>query len=133
MAHFEATADALGAVLAYVEARCEDLGATRSAGLRAALVIEELFLNAVLHGGAATPVRIELETAGGELIVEIEDTGIPFDPFMHLDLSAHHKPLEERPVGGLGVVLVDGFARRRDYCRENDRNRVRIWLAREVE
>jgi len=37
-------------------------------------------------------------------------------------------PLAQRPVGGLGVILIDGFAEQVQYERVQQRNRVRVRL-----
>ena len=131
MAEFAARLDELSAVLGYVERRSEELGAGYDTALRAALIVEELFVNSVRHGLAPeqSKVRVELQCADGELELGFEDEGLAFDPFSHLPDATHLKPLEERPIGGLGVVLIDGFALRRDYRRLEPRNCVRVWLA----
>lgn len=132
MANFDAREDALRFVIAHVEARCAALGLAQEVGMRAALILEELFLNAVHHGGAGqcadAQVRVELVLADDELEVRFDDGGIAFDPFSQLADAAHRRPLEEREPGGLGVVLIDGLARRREYQRVGERNCVRIWL-----
>jgi serine/threonine-protein kinase RsbW len=131
MAEFAARLDQLSAVLDHVERRCEVLGATHDTALRAVLIVEELFVNAVKHGRAPDDscVRVQLASQNGELELCFEDAGVAFDPFSHLSSATHHRPVGERPVGGLGVVLIDGFSLRHDYARVESRNRARIWLA----
>jgi serine/threonine-protein kinase RsbW len=132
MADFAARLDELTAVLAFVERRSEELGTSRDVALRAALIAEELFVNCLRHGLAPerSRVRIELQCVDGELELGFEDEGLAFDPFAQPAADApHFRPSEERPVGGLGVVLVDSFALRRDYRRLETRNCVRVWLA----
>jgi len=133
MADFAARLDELTAVLAFVERRGGELGMTPDVALRAALIVEELFVNGVRHGLAPeqSRVRIDLQVSGGEVEIGYEDEGLAFDPFSRLAVSdpPHLRPPEQRPVGGLGVVLVDGFALRRDYRRLDTRNCLRIWLA----
>jgi len=132
MADFAARLDELTAVLAFVERRSGELGTSRDVALRAALIVEELFVNCVRHGLAPeqSRVRIELQFVAGELELGFEDEGLAFDPFSRPTAEASHlRPVEERPVGGLGVVLVDSFALRREYRRLETHNCVRIWLA----
>ena len=131
MADFAAHLDQLSTVLAYVERRSEELGAAHDTALRAALIVEELFVNSVRHGKAPADslVRVVLEYDAGELELAFEDEGLAFDPFSHLAEATHHRPVQDRPVGGLGVVLIDGFALRREYARREPRNCVRVWLA----
>ena len=66
-------------------------------------------------------LRLSLRT--GELAAEVEDDGRPFNPLdaPPPDLT---QPLEDRPIGGLGVhflrTLMDGV----EYRREQGRNRL---------
>lgn len=131
MAEFTAQLETLTDVLAFVEQRALALGAAQDTALRAALIIEELFVNGVRHGRAPadSTVRVDLLAARGELELCFEDAGLAFDPFSQLARATHHRPLAQRPVGGLGVVLVDGFSLRHEYARVQSRNRVRVWLA----
>lgn len=41
--------------------------------------VRELLMNAATHG-AATEIRVTLEGSGGELLVEVSDNGVGFDP-----------------------------------------------------
>jgi anti-sigma regulatory factor (Ser/Thr protein kinase) len=132
MADFDARLDELATVLAFVERRAEEIGGGRDTALRAALIVEELFVNCVVHGGAppTSCIRVDLRPSGeGELELAIEDQGAAFDPFSRLSDTRHLLPPEDRPVGGLGVVLIDGFALRHEYRRRKSRNCVRVWLA----
>lgn len=132
MAEFDAREDALMFVISHVEGRCAQMGLAEEVGLRAGLVLEELFLNAVQHGGAGrcadSRVQVELVLAGDELELSFEDGGIAFDPFSRLEAAGHKRPLHLRPIGGLGIVMIDSLARRREYRRVGERNCVRIWL-----
>ncbi|MCC2656442.1 MAG: ATP-binding protein [Panacagrimonas sp.] len=133
MADFDARLEALSTVLAFVERRAEALGAAHDTALRATLIVEELFVNCVRHGRApaTSSVHVELQAApGDELELAFEDHGIACDPFSHLADATHRRAPEDRPVGGLGVVLIDGFSLRHEYRRRGTRNCVRVWLAR---
>lgn len=133
MPEFAARKDALMFLISHVERRCADLGLPEETAHRAGLILEELFLNTVTHGQASLEgeiaVQVELQLAEGELEIFFEDAGIAHDPFSHLTEASHHLPLEARQPGGLGVVLIDGLALRRDYQRVGARNRIRVWLA----
>ncbi|MGH8659922.1 MAG: SpoIIE family protein phosphatase [Gammaproteobacteria bacterium] len=59
----------------------------------------------------------------GELTVEVEDDGRPFNPLETLEPDMQ-KPLEERPVGGLGIHLVRNLMDRLEYRRQDGRNRL---------
>jgi anti-sigma regulatory factor (Ser/Thr protein kinase) len=71
------------------------------------LALEEVVTNVIRHAyrERAGAVRVRLAARSGEVVAEIEDDGPAFDPLARpapdLDL-----PLEERPIGGLGIHLV---------------------------
>ncbi|MGH7316347.1 MAG: ATP-binding protein, partial [Candidatus Rokuibacteriota bacterium] len=55
-----------------------------------------------------------------------EDTGPPHDPFAAVTSPDPGAAVEDRPVGGLGVLLVSAMARQVEYRREGDRNRISL-------
>lgn len=124
--------------LSFVEDFCARHGVARRDCLRLALVAEELFTNVVEHGhggGADAPIRIELGIAPGRLEFTIEDRAAPFDPLAH----ARTQPpdvegdIDERPVGRLGLYLVEQLALEVRYAREEGCNRVWVLLETEVQ
>ena len=91
------------------------------------LVLEELFTNAVRHGGCegmknAVAVLLRPLDDGG-LAVEFRDRGRPFDPTSAAqpDIAA---PLAERVPGGLGIHLVRQIMRDLEYRRAGEWNRL---------
>ena len=89
------------------------------------LVLEELFVNAVRHGGCegipeAASVRIVLEEDGA-VQVSFSDRGGPFDLTAAPDADIH-APLSERQAGGLGIHLVRQIMRDVSYRREGEWN-----------
>ena len=88
------------------------------------LALEEILTNVISYGyddkdEHQITVRLFLEQ--GQLKVEVEDDGRPFNPLEapEPDLS---KSLEERPVGGLGIHLVRKLMDELEYRREEGRN-----------
>lgn len=71
------------------------------------LAVDEVAVNVMLHGyqGQGGRLEIELERAERDLIVRLRDEAPPFNPLTvpPPDLTL---PLENRPIGGLGVHLV---------------------------
>jgi len=94
------------------------------------LVLEELFVNALEHGGCQgmpDAVEIRLSLSHGALLAEFADRGTPFDPTgaPPPDLDA---PLQDRAGGGLGLHLVRQLARDLDYRRQGPWNRLTFRL-----
>jgi serine/threonine-protein kinase RsbW len=90
------------------------------------LVLEELFTNAIRHGGCdgmREAVRVQFETAANGVTIEFSDRGAPFDPTA-LAAPELDAPLETRQIGGLGIHLVRQSVRDLRYERVNDWNRL---------
>ncbi|HUI78610.1 MAG TPA: ATP-binding protein [Bryobacteraceae bacterium] len=90
------------------------------------LALEELFTNAVQHGGCegmSNAVVIRLERARDGVRVEFSDRGVAFDPASAPppDLES---PLEQRNAGGLGIHLVRKIMSDLHYWRADDWNRI---------
>jgi anti-sigma regulatory factor (Ser/Thr protein kinase) len=88
------------------------------------LALEEHLANIIAHGGKPGPagsitVRFALEPAA--LRVEIEDDAVPFNP---LEAPAVNTalPLEEKPLGGLGIHLIRKSVDELEYRRAGNRN-----------
>lgn len=92
------------------------------------LVLEELITNIIdyAYDDAKTHeigVRVALEAGHG--VVEIEDDGRPFDP-LGVPEADIRRPLEDRPIGGLGLHLVRQMVENMDYHRVGGKNRVEV-------
>lgn len=126
---FPARRDALPRVDAFLGEVCAAAGLGRETCLRLTLLVEELFTNTVVHGHGAdsdAPVRLECEVAPGRVALVYEDTGPAHDPFSQVIAPDAEAPVEDRPVGGLGVLLVSAMAEQFEYRREGDRNRISL-------
>jgi serine/threonine-protein kinase RsbW len=90
------------------------------------LVLEELFVNALRHGGCEgmqNAIRIQLQSTEDGVVVKYSDRGIPFDPTTAPapDLETS---LEDRRAGGLGIHFVRELMSGLRYQRCGDEN----WL-----
>jgi len=91
-----------------------------------ALALEELFINACVHGGGGVrPLVVDLEMGrdANQVTMALTDNAPAFDPTRVAapDLDAD---LEARPVGGLGLHLVRQSMDRFEYQYADQRNRV---------
>ncbi len=107
---------------------CRENALDEDAGFQLNLVLEELFVNTVRHGGCEgvdDSTRVRLQAAADGVEVEFADRGRPFDPMaaepVNLDV-----PLEERAIGGLGIHLVRQIMSDLRYERCGEWNRMRM-------
>lgn len=126
---FPARRDVLPQVGAFLGEVCAAAGLGRQTCLRLTLLVEELFTNTVIHGHGADsdePVRLECQVTPGRIALVYEDTGPAHDPFAHVIPPDDTAEVEDRPVGGLGVLLVSGMAQQVEYGRVGGRNRISL-------
>ena len=93
------------------------------------LVLEELFVNSLKHGGCKgmpNCARVRLRGTADGVEVEYRDRGHPFDPTETPAVNIHAS-LAERSEGGLGIHLVREIMRDVRYERDGEWNRVTMW------
>jgi anti-sigma regulatory factor (Ser/Thr protein kinase) len=95
-----------------------------------ALILDEILCNLISHagsGGQTATVRLSIEPSAvrGEII----DSGPPFDlrTTSDPDVTA---PIDERPIGGLGLFLIRRLTSTLDYARNDNRNCTTFSVAR---
>lgn len=95
------------------------------------LVLEEMTLNVMTHGRSAGASQMEVIVVceADTVSVEIIDDGPRFDPLSDAPQPDTDAPLDERPVGGLGVHLVREMMDRIDYRYEDGRNRLSMKIS----
>lgn len=92
------------------------------------IVLDELLSNTVRCGkapGRELTIDVDVRLDGETLRVGLEDDGVPFDP-LGREAPDTTLALEDRPVGGLGILLVRSLVDEIRYDREGGRNRVRL-------
>ena len=87
------------------------------------LATEEAIVNICHYAypGDAGDVEIECMLEDGRFVIEIKDSGIPFDmtSFSAPDVTAD---VTERKIGGLGIFLIKKVMDEVRYRRENNQN-----------
>lgn len=104
-------------------------GVPTRAVLFANLCVEEIVSNCVKYGyddSARHEIFIRIEADTAEMLVEIRDDGREFDPLNapEPDLTI---PLDQRPIGGMGLLMLRQMADRAEYHREGGVNRLELW------
>ncbi len=94
--------------------------------------LEELFTNIASYAYGSKAGRVwvgwDIRDMGGhvkEAEFCFQDEGTPYNPFTRKDPDLE-LPIEERPVGGLGIYMTKKFMDDVKYKYENGRNVTRI-------
>ena len=95
------------------------------------LVLEEILVNIARYAyeGGVGDVEVAYAVGAGSLLVEVTDSGSSFNP---LEAAPPNLTvgLADRPIGGLGVLLVKQIVGSLGYRRENGRNTVSFRIPR---
>lgn len=101
--------DSLSALNQFVSGFCESHHIGTEVMYELQLVLEELIVNVYMHGGASVDgeltAAVSLGCEGSRLQMTVTDNGRQFDPLARCAPSTD-LGLDERPVGGLGIMLV---------------------------
>ena len=94
------------------------------------LVLEELGINILTHGGKGKERRPEIEivltSEDHALTIEVLDDGHPFDPLQDSPKPDLTATIEGRPIGGLGIHLVRNLMDDLHYQRDAGKNRLTL-------
>jgi anti-sigma regulatory factor (Ser/Thr protein kinase) len=128
-AELTAEPDAISALTERVAAFLAESGVDARAAHHAALVLDELLTNVAIHGAIETPVSVSVTVLPDRITAEVVDGGAMFDPRVepHPDVTAE---VEQRQVGGLGLLLVHRVTEGLAYERVGNRNRTTFSICR---
>jgi anti-sigma regulatory factor (Ser/Thr protein kinase) len=123
------TLDSLTPIADYVLAAAKEAGLDKKASYNLRLAVDEIATNIIMYGyeGAKSEGTVDLQADIDDrtLTIVVEDTAAAFDPFEKLaqEEMTVDLPIDQKPMGGLGVYLtiqgVDKFM----YERLEHRNR----------
>ena len=88
------------------------------------LVLDEVVLNIIRHGyddAGEHQIHVTLALDGAVLTMRVEDDGRPFNP-LEAPPPDFDLPLEDRPVGGLGIHIVRSIMDAVEHRRDGSRN-----------
>jgi sigma-B regulation protein RsbU (phosphoserine phosphatase) len=82
--------------------------------------VEEAVVN-IINYGQATTITLQTRQDDGQLLVTIDDDGLPFDPTQGsaTDLSI---PTDQRPPGGMGILMIQRMTDGQSYQRTDGHN-----------
>jgi len=122
----EAHSDNLTELFAFVEQALIDLNMPASQRDRMMTALDEILTNVVLYAypeDRRGAVGIHLSRKNNTITAEVVDHGKPFDPTAQPapDITL---PIEQRPIGGLGIHLVRNLVTGLRYHREQGKNHL---------
>jgi len=134
MTTFEAQARAQPAEISALGIKVEDFlqsaGVDARARYHVAMLLEELMSNLGTHGGAPdAPATVRIAVEPTTVRVELCDHGAPFDPRTAPEPNLSTS-VEDRQVGGLGLLLLRKFANDIGYERDGGQNCTRFSVPR---
>jgi len=90
------------------------------------IAVEEIFTNIANYAYEETigTVKINIST-NNQLKITFEDTGKPFNPLEHKDPDLNLS-LEDRQIGGLGILMVKKIMETVTYTHQNNKNTLTI-------
>ncbi|MFO8085983.1 MAG: ATP-binding protein [Desulfobacterales bacterium] len=114
----------LGNLSMQIEKFCNLQGISKRNTFKLNLVVDEVFTNIVSYGFSNQKehlIQIDISIIGDELMIRIEDDGMPFDPtaIPENNLSCS---LEDRQIGGLGLHLINRIMGSITYERVLNKN-----------
>ena len=114
----------IGRMSQIVDEFCKANNLTQDTLFALNLSIEEILTNIISYGYDDNDehiILVRLYMNQGQVNIEVEDDGKPFNP-LEVEPPDIHKPLDERPIGGLGIHLVKNHMDSLQYKRKEERN-----------
>jgi anti-sigma regulatory factor (Ser/Thr protein kinase) len=88
------------------------------------VAFDEALSNIVKYGhgdDARHEISLRLGLTGAQVVAEVEDDGVPFDP-LSVPAPRLEGGIDERPIGGLGIYLLRQLMDEVHYARRGNRN-----------
>jgi serine/threonine-protein kinase RsbW len=123
--------EALTAAMEELSRWLEERESPPAAAYLAMLALEELVTNCIKYGyddEAEHIITVRVEFTPGEMSMTVEDDGHPFNPLEQAEPDTG-LPIEDRPIGGLGIHMLRKMSDRMEYARIDGRNRVTLHKA----
>ncbi|MGD9556268.1 MAG: ATP-binding protein [Mangrovibacterium sp.] len=92
------------------------------------LALEEALSNVIFYAyekGTENQISLEFSLKGKDMTVVISDEGKPYDPTQKEDPDLN-LPVEDRPIGGLGIFLIRQIMDEVKYSREDRKNKLTL-------
>jgi anti-sigma regulatory factor (Ser/Thr protein kinase) len=123
--------DSLHELLAFLANLAKKNGFSKDTQNRIELVAEEVLVNVFSHAYKDASGEVEVrcfDPDGSSLTFEIRDAGVSFNPLERIEPDVK-AGLDERRVGGMGVLLIRRMADAVAYRREGNTNILTLTFA----
>ena len=106
----KAVIESIPAVTDFVDAQLEAIDCPMKAQMQINVAIDEIFSNianyAYVPETGSVTIKVEVDENPLCAAITFIDQGIPFDPFAEERPDTTRLPAKERPIGGLGLFMV---------------------------
>ncbi len=113
-----------------VDAFCANNQLPREIAQKLGVIFDDLLNNTISHGfddSEEHEIVIQIEVMHDRLLIKLSDDGIPFNPFDRIGPDTTLS-VEEREIGGLGVLLVTKMTDSHSYQRLRNRNIITLTI-----
>ncbi len=117
-------------VIEAVDAFCTNNQLPREIAQKLGVIFDDLLNNTITHGfddSEEHEIVIQIEAMHDRLFIKLSDDGIPFNPFDRIGPDTTLS-VEEREIGGLGVLLVTKMTDSHSYQRLRNRNIITLTI-----
>ena len=126
---YEAELKHLGQILQDADKELASLAISESVREQLRLALEEAVVN-IMHyaypNKTEKPLEFVFKKEGALLTIQLKDWGVPFDPTAVSKKIDPNLPLEEIPIGGLGILVVKKMVDEMRYRRDKDCNELTL-------
>ena len=102
----------------------QSMGLSQRSVFEINLALDELFTNIISYGfsdNAEHDIKVTITTEDEEIIIRIEDEGVPFNP-VEADTPDLECTIENCQIGGLGIHIIKKLMDEVCYQRCDDKN-----------
>ena len=117
-------------IIEHFDLFCEDKAIDMACQQKMSLALDDLVNNIISYGyrdDEEHTISVCFTRFEHELMVVVEDDGIPFNPFIGEDVDTTLS-LDERDIGGLGIHLVKKLMSSYDHNRKANKNLVTLTI-----
>ncbi len=110
----------------FIEMIGEELSLSPETTMNINLALEEAVANVIMYAYPSAEqhdILLRVTATETQLIFLLTDRGLSFDPTQVEEIDVN-LPLEERPVGGLGIFLIRSIMNEVTYQRLDDENHL---------